>query len=183
MRWIIPLVAVLALAVSADRGIVEDGASGAKAEGATGDGGIVLVRGNGTTTLAPATCAGGACTRAVPAAATEGLDMKGMTSCRLTVCAPGVQTLRDAGTVEARAYEPRLGVWAHLPTEDKTVDVSDERCQTWGVIRNSHGAARLLYRANGIGTSGDDGGSAVVSLQCCRPGAPATSQQVPGCAP
>lgn len=188
MRRVLPL-AVLATALAAyalpiDRGIVEDGTDSNAANGTT-DGGVTLVRANGTTRLRPATCTSGVCTRAAPDAGAEGLDMEDVAACRLLVCAPGTQRLTATGQLEAWCRDPTIGRWGHLHA--KTLDISvQETCQAFPVELNGMQGAgvRLLYRANGIGVTGSDGGSLITSFQCCkRSGVPLGSTGYPGCGP
>jgi hypothetical protein len=100
-------VAVAAGATGVSRGLVEDGTNTTVADGTT-DGGVTLVRGNGTTRLRPAACSAGACTREAPldAGATEGVSMEEITACRYMVCAPSDGTLTGTGKSEAWVRDP-----------------------------------------------------------------------------
>lgn len=189
MRRALPLATLLlalaAWALPVDRGIVEDGTDSSAANGTT-DGGVVLVVGNGTTRLRPATCAASSCTRVAPDAGAEGISMEDVAACRLMVCGPGDQTLVASGTMELWARDPATGFWAWMAEKDKTI-TKTVRCQAFGVELNGMQAAdvRLLYRPNGVGVSGNDGGSLITSLQCCRRGPVplGNTGQNPGCGP
>lgn len=175
---IAPVIAVLALtalafaglaqAVQADRGIVEGIREGAVPSG-TEDAGVILVRANGTTLLRNATCTAGSCTRPMPDAGTEGMFLGDVSSWRLLVCAPGTQTLSGTGKAEAIVFDGNVRRWGAMPEKDKNVTATTA-CQGFPVEVNGMQAdeVRILYRANGIGVSGVDGGALLISLQACK---------------
>lgn len=189
MRRLLPL-AVLGLALAAyalpiDRGLIEDGTDTHVSDGGR-DGGIILVYNQSTTRLRPATCETSTCTRAAPDAGAEGLYMEDIAACRLMACAPYDQTLSGSGEEEAWTYDPAALRWGHMAGKDLAITVTGERCQAFPVELNGMQGAgvRLLYRPNGIGISGNDGGSIVTSLQCCKRGSvPLGSSGYPGCGP
>jgi len=173
MRRLLPLaalgmtIAAAAVAWPVTRGIVEDGTDTSAAEGAT-DGGVTLVNGNGTTRLRPATCASSSCTRVAPDAGSEGLSIQDIASWRLTLCAPNDQVLTASGKAEVWLYDPVISQWGHMGAKDVSVTLSDH-CQAFPVELNGMQASgfRILFRPNGVGTSGNDGGSALTSTQAC----------------
>lgn len=189
MRRTLPLaflgfgLALATYALPIDRGLVEDGTTATVAAGAT-DGGVVLLTGQSAALLKPATCAASTCSRAAPTASNEGLHMEDVAACRLMVCGPYDQTLTATGKAELFAYDPVLGGWGPMPAKDLSITVTGHHCQTWPVELNGMQAAgvRILYRPNGVGVSGNDGGSASTSLQCCKRGSvPLGSIGAPGC--
>jgi hypothetical protein len=192
MRRSLPLavlglgLALAAYALPVDRGLVEDGTDTTVSSGAT-DGGVVLLSGQTSARLRPATCAASSCTRDAPDAGTEGLNLEDVAACRLMACGPYDQLLTGTGEQEAWVQDGVTGRWGHMPTKDLPIAVTNERCQAWPVELNGMQAAgvRLLYRPVGVGVSGNDGGSVVTSLQCCRRGPVplGNTSQSPGCGP
>lgn len=170
MLLLFGLVGALAtLAAGIDRGIVEDGTNGATANDAT-DGGVVLVKNNGTTQLEPAICSGSTCTRLAPDGGNEGLSVEEIASYRLMLCAAPGQVLSSAGKEELWVYDPVLGRWGHVASSDLSVTVTDA-CQSWEVSNNMQGAGvRVLYRPNGVAPLVFDGGAPITSLQACKGG-------------
>lgn len=183
-------IAVAAGAAGVSRGLVEDGTNTTVADGTT-DGGVTLVRGNGTTRLRPAACSAGTCTREAPldAGANEGVSMEEITACRFMVCAPGGGTLTGTGKSEAWTRDPAHGRYGHMPAKDLNVTVSAEPCQAYPVETNDMAAAgvRLLYRPNAVGVLAADGGvasgSLITSLQCCKPSSGRLPYLDMGCGP
>lgn len=194
MRRALPLALLLlapvAWALAIDRGIVEEGLDTTAAEGAvsTGTGGssttgVLLVNGNGTTRMRPATCTSNTCTRAAPSLSTEGLSLEDITSWRVSACAPSGNTLSGTGTLEFWAYDPVTALWGHLKAKDLLVTEGAARCQAFAVEVNSMAGASIrgVYRANGVGISAATG-TLIVSMQACKRGSvPLGSFGAPGC--
>lgn len=187
-RRILVLVALSAAlaagAGSIDRGLVEDGTDANAAEGAT-DSGTTLVKNNGTTRLRPATCAASSCTRVAPDAGTEGMSLEEITSWRVMVCAPGDQTLTGSGQLEFWTRDPVIGRWGPMKAKHLSVTETVAQCQSFPVEANDMAGAGLrgLYRPNAVAVSGNDGGSAITSLQACRPSTGQLPHRGPGCGP
>lgn len=176
------LTASPALALPIDRGVVEDGTDADTADDAT-NGGITLVKNNGTTRLRPATCSSNVCTRSVPSASTEGLKLEDIMSWRLQVCAPSGNTLAGTGTLELWLLDPVTSLWGPMKAKHLSVTESSARCQTFPVELNGMAGAgvRVIYRANEVGISGATG-SLIVSMQACKRGSvPLGSYGSPGC--
>jgi hypothetical protein len=176
--------AVAAIAGGVDRGIVEDGTNTTVADDTTGDGGVLLVKRNGSTRLRPATCSGTTCTRVAPDAGTEGISMEDLAACLVTACAPGTQVLAATGELELWNEDGALQRWGHMDGKDLQVTVTDA-CQSWPIELSGMRATgrRVVYRPNGVGVSGsnDGGQSLTTSIQCCRPSSAPLA--APGCGP
>lgn len=181
MRLVFALAALgLLAAARIDLTLVEDGTTGLVSNGAT-DGGQLLVSGYPTgelVLLRAATCTSGSCTRDPPDSGAEGIEMGDIQAVRLMVCAPGDQTLTGSGTLEAWAWDPTINRAGAIPAKTVFITRTDS-CQAAAVEVNDMAGARvrLTYRAVGVGVSGTDGGSLIVSVGACKMGRKA------GCAP
>jgi hypothetical protein len=174
------LLALAAIAAPIDRLVREDGTDRAVDAGDV-DAGVTLVLGQGPTTrLRPSTCSAGVCTRVAPDAGTEGMVLSDIQSWWFEVCAPQAdQTLVPNGTgCEFWRMNPWTQEWAWVPDKDKTVTKA-VHCQGFPVVVNDMGGngVRGLYRCNGVGVSGADGGWLKTTMAACK------SRQAGGCAP
>lgn len=174
------VLALAAIAAPTDRLLREDGTDRAVDAGEL-DGGVVLVLGQGPTTrLRPSTCTAGACTRPVPDGGTEGMLLSDIQSWWFEVCAPQLdQVLAPNGSsCELWRMNPFTQEWSWVAEKDKPITKA-VHCQGFPVVVNDMGGngVRALYRCNGVGVSGTDGGSLRTTMAACR------SREVGGCAP
>lgn len=173
------VLALAAIAAPIDRAIREDGTDRTVDAGET-DGGVVLVVGQSPTRLRPTLCTAGACTRVVPDAGTEGMLLADIQAWWFEVCAPQAdQVLAPNGSAcEFYRMNPWTQEWSWVPEKDKQVTKATH-CQGFPVVVNDMGGngVRVLYRCNGVGVSGADGGWLKTTMAACR------SREVGGCAP
>lgn len=90
-------------------------------------------------------------TRAAPTASTEGVELKGATSLRVTVCALSPDTLSGTGSLAVWYYSP--SGWARNRGADVALGAAG-KCETWKEVAVPVGVGRFLAAPSGVGVSG-----------------------------
>lgn len=96
-------------------------------------------------------------TKPVPNDAGEGMSIQGLSSTRVSVCTASGQAL-DAGTLEAFDYDYQDALWKHVKGLDEAINVSNERCQSFGPREVLIPSGKRMYRPYGVLSTGDDAG-------------------------